>query len=272
MSPFQTIAAAIFITIVMTVGMLLVFRDPIPYAFDNIEETVSQSLYKNGLHWAKVELQGDQIMISGLAPSQNDLMLAKSVVASEGRGVSASFQGIEVKGTVRTEDVDSQLAEIESFRAEFETENPQGRYQLPVDPSSYSGNDSGSVAASGGGGSYGGVSATADEIYNQPIESQQTHSGMVLTWFMTSPDCTSTNAPPRSTFPIFFRGETAAMLAETLSNLDKLSAYNRDCGCQVSISAEGASATAGSLTGRRLDEIRYHLMAAGIEPDAILIQ
>ena len=62
------------------------------------------------------------------------------------------------------------------------------------------------------------------------------------------------------------------MLAETLNNLDKLSAFNRDCRCTVSINSQGPTMPADSLNNRRLDEVRYHLMAAGIEPDAILIQ
>lgn len=277
MSPFQTIAAAIFFTIAVTVGMLLVFRDPLPYSFDNIEHSLSESLHKNGVHWAKVSLDGDQVTISGIAPSQSDLQLARTVVANEGRGVSASFQGIEVKSTVRTSSVSDDLADIQTFREGFEQDNPQGRYQLPSAPTTYAGNDSSGSSGGGAGGGYGsggtGLSDTNNTpSYAEPAAPTPQHSGLVLSWFLQTPGCSSTSTPPRTTFPIFFRGETAAMLAETLNNLDKLSAFNRDCRCTVSINSQGPTMPADSLNNRRLDEVRYHLMAAGIEPDAILIQ
>ncbi|MDO6459976.1 hypothetical protein Q4485_04655 [Granulosicoccaceae sp. 1_MG-2023] len=275
MSAFQTILAAIFVTIFVTIGMLLLFRDPIPYAYNNIEESLSQSLHKRGAHWARVSVDGDKVVISGIAPSAEDLRLVKSVVASEGQGVSASFQGVEVKSTVRTEGVDDQLADIDSFREKFEQENPQGRYQLPADATGsnaarYNGSDAGKVSSGvSAGTSPAGTSAAAAQSSDDSAAPTPT---LVLNWRPLHADCQADAVAPEARFPLFFRGETAALLAETLTNLDLLSAYYRECRSLVSITADQPLAAPDQLTSRRLDEVRYYLMGTGVEPEAILIK
>ncbi|MCB1754495.1 MAG: hypothetical protein KDJ38_03170 [Gammaproteobacteria bacterium] len=266
MSKFQILAVGVILFIGLFIATYLVFHKPIPYAYDNLPSKLNQAMHRNGVHWAKVVIEGDRIYLSGTAPSDEAMVYAKSLIQKEA-GVSADFIGIRQK-SIKTKDDDEKSELDKDSWEEFKKENPEGRFQLTSEQ--LENRDSGNGRSSPKTGAEDETAAPTNKREN-PVDDKPGTLEYRVRFTLKSADCPAYVAPPAQDVEILFREATPAMIAESLGALDQLIAYNRECPGNIAILSHGHEADQG-LRVRRLDEIRYHLMSAGVEANDIRLQ
>ncbi len=259
MNKFQTLAAGIVLFLIAFAGTYMVFRSPIPYAYNNLADSLNQTMHRNGVHWAKIEVDGDQVIVTGSAPSAEALVYAKSLIQEEA-GVSASLQDVEVKSQ-------SEQNEWEKFK----DDNPLGRFQLQQNEAASSNNLTPKSSSGSSGESGYSDSQIAEQTQAEgENKADNINREYIILFKAKFAQCTQKDMPKQPGVLIRFRDSTAAIIADSLSKLDEVASYNRECEVQVNIK-NAANTKVGTLNSRRVDEIRYYLMSAGIADKDIIL-
>ncbi len=255
MSRIQTLFAGIVLFIVLMIGTYTAFQRPVPYAYDNLSSQLNRKMKTNGMGWARIEVVGDHIYLHGTAPGPKAVFEAKALI-QEQAGVTANFQGVKVKSVNTKDDT-----EPEDRWEKFKEENPVGRYQLNNAQNSSRTQKSSSTGAKGQN-QQSAFSGAAD------LSAPDININQLLVAYEPIKDNCETDPAPVRKFSVLFRDHTAAIVADSLNWLDLLAQYNRSCTSHISIAQANDDMEQG-LKLRRIDEIRYHLMAAGVQAENI---
>ena len=85
----------------------------------------------------------------------------------------------------------------------------------------------------------------------------------ILNFKTESPECEAKNRLASDIYEIIYKGNTAVIDAQSLGDLDWIAEFDETCPLKLRLFRIGKNDNK-SLTGRRIDEVRYHLMSAGI--------
>ncbi len=260
MNKYQTMAAAVVLMIGVTFGIFGLFKDPIPYAYDNLPDKLNQAMHKNGVHWATISVEGNEVFITGVAPNSGEMVLAKSLVQKEA-GVSANFMGVEVKDIKTRNDF-----ETDDEWEEFKRENPPGSSY--TDTVVYTNDESakGSIPSGSTGASISKVSDKSTTRHQQAGEDRY-----ILNFTTVSSECKVQNRLDTENYEIIYKGNTSVIDSRSLSALDWVAEYDETCPLKLKLFRLGKKDET-SLNGRKIDEVRYHLMSAGILSERIVTE
>lgn len=249
MNKVQTMAAALVLMLGISIGIFYLFKDPIPYAYNNLPDHLNQTMRKNGVNWAKITVDGNQVLISGIAPNSGEMIFAKSLIQKEA-GVSANFMGVEVRDIKTRDDFESD----KDWEA-FKKKNPVGSFQLNSSRlnqarSSLAGESQFSSNPTSAGTTVSNQKAMLEDEY-------------VLNFQSSTIDCKVENRLNTNDYVIIFKGSTAIIDSRSLTDLDWIADLDETCTLELKLIRKGEKDDK-NLSNRRIDEVRYHLMSAGI--------
>lgn len=254
MNKIQTMAAALVLMLGISIGIFFLFKDPIPYAYNNLPDQLKQTMHKNGVHWAKIRVDGNEVFISGIAPNSSEMVLAKSLIQKEA-GVSANFMGVEVRDVKTRDDFES-----DKDWEEFQKKNPTGSFQVSdsvLDRARSSVSDSTSQSPQSQESNNISDTATSDDI--ALISDDQ----YFLNFQSDTKTCKTENRLNSNNYKIIFKGNTAVIDSLSLTELDWIADFDETCTLELRLYRKGKKDDK-NLRNRRIDEVRYHLMSAGI--------
>ena len=254
MSKLQTMAAGLLLMLGVWVGLFMIFRDPIPYAYDNLPDKLSQTMRKNGVHWAKIRVDGNEVFISGVAPNSSEMVLAKALVQKEA-GVTANFMGVKVKNLKTRDDfnTDEEWQEFKQTNASSSTQT----YSTP-NYTAQSGDSGGKAATS-----------PEEQSKKNPRNTASTDNknleedNYILNFHPKTAGCIVENRLNTNDYEIIFKGHTAVIDSRSLGDLNWIAELDETCPLEIKLLRKGEN-DEKSLSYRRIDEVRYHLMSAGI--------
>lgn len=252
MNKLQTMAAALLLMLGIFIGIFFLFKDPIPYAYNNLPNKLTQTMRKNGVHWAKIKVDGNEVFISGIAPNSREMVLAKSLIQKEA-GVTANFMGVEVRDINTNDD-----AEPDKSWDEFQNKKPQASAQ--VDSSLFKQTPSTSAATPDSTEKKAAISTGTNAAEKTDLLPEDRY---VLNFKTKTNECKTKNRLNTNDYEIIFKGNTAVIDSRSLSDLDWVAELDEICTLELKLFRTGVKDEV-SLRNRRIDEVRYHLMSAGI--------
>lgn len=251
MNKLQTMAAALVLMFGIFIGIFFLFKDPIPYAYNNLPNKLSQAMHQNGVHWAKIRVDGNEVFISGIAPNSSEMFFAKSLIQKES-GVSANFIGVEVRNVKTRDDFNS-----EGDWEDFQKKNPGGIF-VNTSPFKQARSNSGATSVSTG-------NKTDTTLGTNGSSNQDLlhHDQYILNFQTKTPKCKAKNRLNTNDYEIIFKGNTAVIDHRSLTDLDWIAEFDETCTLDLKLFRIGKKDET-NLRNRKIDEVRYHLMSAGI--------
>ncbi len=250
MSYIQYFFAIIILFFILFVGTFFLFKKPLPYAYDNLNDSLTKTMRQNGVFWAKVSVDGNNVKISGTAPSTEALVFVKSLVQSQS-GITVKMEDIVVDKTSSSLEPTHSAENSDSIAVESATSEETTRTD---EDDNYTVSDSFPNDNSK-------IERPTYILLDKDIEVFHT---------AISSDCEDSIESNVGKFTISFKDLSPAITANSIGLLDNIAQYNRNCPREVRI-INAAHVEPGSLSSRRVDEIRYYLMSSGISVDNIIL-
>jgi hypothetical protein len=256
MSIFQTLAAAIILFVIALAGTYIVFRDPVPYAYDNLTTSLEKSVRKKGVLWAKFKIDGDQIKVTGIAPDHASVVYVRTLIQQK-TGVTASFNEVQLTDNTTPQNkanLNRQATDNHNSITPASTQSSSLSSEQDATANTAPDNDTNAQAS------------TVASPPPSPLEGKK-QAFYTLTVSKKESTCLLENEKMLPSFSLQFRQNTPALVAESLGKLDVLASNNKQCPSKVNIvSKEPGNDT---LHLHRIDEIRYYLMASGFSADQL---